>query len=162
MKRILLIVAIVLSLSVAAAAIAYTYESADPVTGTLTTDSVIEMTLNSTASSSILLSQGEPTVYPIVCDMNASKSAPQNGVGTLTITLMDTIVFSMDEVNVTVYNDENCTSPVAGATQTGAGVITIPNISSRRTLYLRVFVPDTLTDVTGVGGTIRFAFNRVG
>lgn len=158
MKRILLIIAVVLCVGIAVSALALEYNSATPKTGTLTADSMFELTLNSTASSSVRLTPGVPTVYPLVCGFDGSPSAPQSGVGTLTITLADTIVNSMDLITVTVYSDAGCASPLAGKTQTGAGTITISGITAQTTYYLAISVESGYTDSTGIGGTIQFAF----
>ena len=162
MKRILLVIAIALCVGVAATALAFQFNDATPVSGTLTTDSVFVMTLNSTASASIRLTPGVESVYPLVCSFEGSASAPKSGVGNLTITMADTIVFSMHLITVTVYSDAGCTQPIAGKTQTGAGTITISNISSQTTYYIGVFVPTGLADTTGIGGSIKLAFNKVG
>ncbi|MCR4726163.1 MAG: hypothetical protein K5753_02975 [Clostridia bacterium] len=158
MKRILLIIAVVILVGIAASALALEYNSAEPKTGTLTADSMFELTLNSTASSSVRLTPGVPSVYPLVCGFDGSPSAPQSGTGNLTITLADTIVCSMDLITVTVYSDAACASPIAGKTQTGAGTISINGITSETTYYIAISVESGYADSTGIGGTIQFAF----
>ena len=161
MKKILLIIAVVLCVGVVATALGLAFSSAAVKKGTWTADSALSLTLGSNASSSVILTPGVQKVYPIVCGFGRSPSAPTSDVGELTITLADTIVFSMDKITVTVYTDADCKNPVAGKSRTGAGQISIQNLTQETTFYIGIFVPNDMPDTTGVGGTIKFAFTHM-
>ena len=161
MKKVLLIIAVVLCVGVAATALGFEFNGAKPKTGVLTADKAIMLTLDSSASSSVLLTPGVTNVYPLSCGFERSATATQSVSGELTITLSNSGNYKMDEVSVTVYSDEECLSPLTGKTRTGAGAITIQNITQNTTFYIGISVPNDIEDPSTTGGKINFAFTHI-
>ena len=162
MKKILLIIAVVLCVAVAGTALAVTFNSASNVTGTLTADSYVNLSLEGSTTADVTIDPGTASSFTIVCTIDRSTSAASEK-GNLVITLTDSedVGISLDAVTVALYNDAAFTDPVDGASRTGAGTITVSNIdSASKTFYARIIAPAG-TDVATVGGTMSLAFNRV-
>ena len=159
MKKILLIIAAVVCVVIAGTALAVNYNSASPVTGTLTADTYFALSLDNCSTSSVTLSEGVPTVYTIQCDVtNVGTSETAD----LIITLTDGAEQDLDDVTVALFTDANCTQAVAGKTQTGAGTITVSGISATTTYYARITIANGLdsADFAACGGTMALNLNR--
>ena len=164
MKKILLIVAVVLCLAVAGTALAVSYNSADPITGTMSADSFLKLSLDSCSTEAITINPGTPVVYTVQCDVvNVQDNEATPKTGTLTITLVDAgSGQDLDDVTVALYTDASCKEAVEGKTQTGAGTITVTDISTTTTYYAKISVPSTLNedDCEDCGGTMTLAFAK--
>ena len=160
MKKTLLIIAVVLCIAVAGAAIAVTWNDPDPVTGTLTADSYLELSLDQCSTTAISLTEGSYSYYTIQCDVTKSISAGTNNC-TLTVTLEDTSEsVTLDSVTVSVYSDSNYQTLVANGTTTGEGSITVTGITETSTYYVKLSLADGLTEAQteAVGGTMTLSF----
>ena len=160
MKKILLIIAVVLCVAVAGTALAVSYNSSDPVTGSLAADSYLKLSLDSCSTEAVVINPGTPQKYTIQCDV--TKSTSVTDTCTLTITLADVGEQDLDDVTVTVYSDSACTIPVAGASRTGAGSISVTGITATATYYALISVPSSLgaDDCEDCGGTMTLAFAK--
>lgn len=159
MKKILIVVAIVLCLAVAGAALAVSYNSATPVTGSLVADQYIKLSLDECSEDDITINPGTPVIYTIQCDM--IRSATVTNTGTLTITLTDGDTQDLDDVTVALFEDFACTRPIEGKSITGANTLTITGIDAEETIiYARISVPSTLGqgDCEDCGGTMTLSF----
>lgn len=158
MKKILLIVAVVLCVAIAGTALAVSYNSATPITGSLAADQYLKLGLDSCSETAITVNPGTPVVYTIQCDV--TKSTSVTDTGTLTITLANVGEQDLDDVTVALFTDAACTSAVAGKTQTGAGSISVTGIDTTTTYYAKISVPSALTeaDCTACGGTMTLSF----
>lgn len=159
MKKILLIVAVVLCVAIAGTALAVSYNSADPITGSLAADQYLKLGLDSCSTTDITVNPGTPQVYTIQCDV--TKSATVSDTGTLTITLADAGAGQdLDDVTIALFTDSACTSAVAGKVQTGAGSISVTGIDTTTTYYAKISVPSTLSedDCEDCGGTMTLSF----
>jgi len=164
MKKILLIIAVVLCLAVAGTALAVTYNSSDPVTGDLKANSYLKLSLDSCSTADITINPGTPVVYTIQCDVTSiQENEVSPKTGTLTITLADAGAGQdLDDVTVALFTDAACTAAVAGKTQTGAGAITVTDISATTTYYAKISVPSALDEAgcEACGGTMTLSFAK--
>ena len=162
MKKTLLIIAIVLCVAVAGTALALTVNNASNVTGTLTADSYLALSLDgSSSAASISVADGDPGYYTIVCNVTKSASVTDNG--TLTITLANTSEsVTLGAVTVTLYEDELHNTPVTSGSRKGAGTITVSNISTTTTYYAVVTLDSGLNEnqTNAVGGTMTLSFAK--
>lgn len=162
MKKTLLIIAIVLCIAVAGAAIAVTWNDASNVTGTLTADSYLELSLDNCSTTAISLTEGSYSYYTIQCDVSKSANAGDNDC-TLTVTLADTSEsVTLDAVTISVYSDSNYQTLVSNGTRKGAGAITVTGIQATSTYYVKLSLDTGLNEAqtAAVGGTMTLSFAK--
>lgn len=167
MKKILLIIAAIVCVSIAGTALAVSYYNADDIDGTVTADKYVVLSLdNSTAPASISLVGGEVTTFKIQCDVDASATAAPNG--TLTIALIAGTEKSLAGVTLALYSDMACTQAVLDDTdtpiaQTGAGTITIEGIDDDAIYYAKVTFAGAAdaAALAAIGGSITIDFENV-
>lgn len=164
MKKILLIIAVVVCVAVAGTALALTtFNSASNVTGTLTADSYLGLSLESCSTTGLELVAGEYTTYTIDYDVTKSTSAP---TAKLTITLAATDAHNLTGVTLALFSDSNCTTPLkinttthaidAEGTQvsiTGAGSAYIQGLATDGLIYARFYLSEE-SEADSIGGTM--------
>ena len=164
MKKILLIVAVVLCVAVAGTALAATYRSAENVSGTLTADKYIALSLDECSTANLTLLAGDQVTYELEYSVDKSATAP---TATLTIAFADTSEsVNLDEVEISLFKNEACSIPVklngtaldddagTAVTQTGAGTITITDLEAGDTYYVLFYIADAAATLENIGGTM--------
>ena len=164
MKKILLIVAVVVCVAVAGTALALTqFNSATPVSGTLSADTYLALNWGECTTGDLVLEAGGYENYTIAYTVTKSTNAP---AGTLTLTLADTSPKTLEGVSVALFTNSTCTAPLklnstthvidaegTAATLTGAGSIVINGLTADGTIYARVSLVSNAT-VEEIGGTM--------
>ena len=164
MKKILLIVAVVVCVAVAGTALALTqFNSATPVSGTLTADTYLALNWGECTTGDLVLEEGVYTTYTIAYTVTKSTNAP---AGTLTLTLADAANKDLDDVTVALFSDSTCQTPLklnasthvidaegTAATLTGAGSIVINGLTADGTIYARFGLANDTT-ASDVGGSM--------
>ena len=164
MKKILLIIAAIVCISIAGTALAVSYYDAEDIQGTVTADKYVVLSLdNSTAPASISLVGGQATTFKIQCDVDTSATATADG--TLSIVLAAASEKTLTGVTLALYNDMACTDPVlddedAPITQTGAGTIEIEGIDDDAVYFAKVTFAGAAdaAALAAIGGTITIDF----
>lgn len=164
MKKILLIVAVVLCLAIAGTALAATYRSAENVSGTLTADKYIALSLEECSTANLTLLAGDQVTYELEYAVERSATAP---TATLTIELEDTSEsVTLDEVQVALFKNAECSVPVklngtaldddagTAVVQDGEGTITITGLQAGDTYYVRFYIADAEATLENIGGTM--------
>lgn len=166
-KLIFLVVGMVLCLALVGGALAVNYYSAPNKNGTLTADSCIKLSLDkSTNIGALELDTNDPKYYEVVAEVDKSASVAADQGGTLTITLSNLSAVELaTKVKVAVYRDMARTDLFKS--QTGAGVITIENVTATTSYYLTISLLGPEEDGTGsydaealaaIGGTLNVRF----
>lgn len=164
MKKILLIVAVVVCVAVAGTALALTqFNSATPVSGTLTADTYLALDWGECTTGDLVLEEGVYTTYTIAYTVTKSTNAP---AGTLTLSISNSAPKSVEYVNVALFTDSNCTTPLklnattraidaegTAVTQNGQGTITINGLTADGIIYARFGLSSGAT-VSEVGGSM--------
>ena len=156
MKKILLILAVVVCVAVAGSALAVAYYNASDISGTVSADKFVVLTLaNSSDISEIGLVAGQSTIYRIQCDVTTSSTNEANG--TLTVEIEPDATKNLTGVTVALYTDSGCTQAVVGKSISNAagGSFTVTGIDSSRTYYAKVTFDgaanaEALANISGV------------
>ena len=164
MKKLLIITAIVLLVSVAVSGsvLAITRNNADPVNGTLTADSYLALTLGRCSTTAIEIADGAPGYYTIYCDKTASDSEA-NTECKLTITLVNTSEsVTLSAVTITLYEDAARQTAVASGTRKGAGDLVISGITESKVYYATITLDSGLSSeqTAAVGGSMSLEFAK--
>ena len=148
-KLIFLVVGMVLCFALVGGALAVNYYSAPDKNGTLTADSCIKLSLDkSTNIGALELDTNDPKYYEVVAEVNKTASVAAEQGGTLTITLSNLSVSELaTKVKVDVYSDMARTDLLQ--TQTGAGSITIEDVTTTTSYYLTISLLGPEDDGTG-------------
>ena len=165
MKKIILIIALVLCVAVAGTALALTtFNNASDVTGTLTADTYLSLSLDSCSTTALQLEVGTySTPYTIDYDVTKSTNAP---TATLTLTLAAANEKTLNGVTVTLWTDSNCTVPLklnttthvidaegTAASLTGAGSISVAGLTTDGLIYAKFYLDSNAT-ASAIGGTM--------
>lgn len=162
MKKTILLIGIILCIAVIGSVLAVAVYDADDITGSVSTDTYLYLTMNSTEGQSVTLQTGVPTILPIVLGVDSNDSSW--GSGKLTITPAAAADKSIAKVTIGIYSDETASTAITeNATTDGNGVITLTGITEGQTVYVKLLLAAdaTQTEVTNTQGTLTCSFVRV-
>ena len=158
-------VGMIVCLTIIGGALAVNYFNATPDTGTIAGDKVVKLSLGqSTPMTSITLEEGVAKNYDVVATVDTSSTGVADG--TLVITLSNTSASVLaNKIKIDVYTSADRTGDFLD-TITGAGTITIENISETRTYYLSITLLEngdasyTADELAKIGGNINISFTQ--
>lgn len=162
MKKTILLIGIILCIAVIGSVLAVAVYDANDITGSVSIDTYLYLTMNSTKGQSVTLQAGVPTILPIVLGVDSNDSSW--GSGKLTITPAALTDKSIDKVTIGVYSDATGSTAITDdITKDDNGVITLSNITEGKTVYvvLTLAADATQDEVGNTQGTLTCSFVRV-
>lgn len=154
MKKLVLIIGIILCIAVIGSVFAVAVYDAQDATGSIGADEYVYLTLNSSGTTGCNLVKGVPTIIPIV--MGIESTAESWGTAKLTVSATANEGKSIDNVEITLWEDLTCTQAIEG--------LTVEGITESGTVYVKLqLVGEDLSeeDVNNAGGVLNIKLVQV-
>lgn len=161
MKKVILLIGVILCVAVIGSVLAVAVYDANDIEGSISTDTYLYLSLDSSASSGVTLEKGVQKIVPIV--MSIDQNDANWGTATLTITPSAVSGKSIEKVTIGIYSDETCKTVLAGANVDDNGVITYAGVTTGKTVYVSLLLAEDASEeeVTNTSGNLTCSFARV-
>lgn len=162
MKKTILLIGIILCVAVIGSVLAIAVYDANDISGSVSTDTYLYLTMNSEKGKSVTLKTGVPTILPIVLGVDSNDT--NWGSGKLTITPVAIADKSIAKVSIGIYSDATASTAITkNVTTNDSGVITLTGITAGKTVYVKLLLAAdaTQTEVSNTQGTLSCSFVRV-
>lgn len=162
MKKLVLIIGIILCIAVIGSVFAVAVYDAQDATGSLGADTYVYLTLeNPTGTTGCQLEKGIPVIIPIVVGIEQNDA--DWGTATLTVTPSAQAEKSIENVEITMWSNEACTTSVEGLATADNGVMTLTGITEGTTVYVRLVLDNDATQeqVKAAAGVLNIKLEHV-